>query len=228
MSTPNVLIVLTSNDKLGDTGNKTGYWLEEFASPYYTIRDAGANVEIVSVLGGKPPVDPGSTAEQWLTEDTEKLEKDEAAQAQLASTKSIEEVKASDYDGIFFPGGHGPLWDFPGNATLANLIEDFDRQDKPIGSVCHGTVALVDVKNTDGTPIVKGKKISAFTNTEEEGVQLTNVVPFLLEDKFKELGANYERGDDFTSFTVTDGNLVTGQNPQSSVATAKAFMALVK
>lgn len=228
MTNPNILIVLTSHDTLGNTGLKTGFWLEEFASPYYVFKDAGANITLASVSGGQPPIDPKSSEPDWQTDDTRRFESDEESKAALANTKPLSSLDAGDYDAIFFPGGHGPMWDYPDNATLANLIEAFDEESKPIGAVCHGPVALVTAKSSDGRSIVAGKRVSAFTNTEETAVELQDVVPFLLEDRLEELGATFVKGDDFTSHVVTDGNLVTGQNPQSSVAGAEALMDLLK
>ncbi len=227
MTEPRILIVLTSHDRLGETGERTGFWLEEFASPYYVFRDAGADVTLASVKGGQPPIDPKSVLEEWHTEDTRRFDADAEGQAALAATRPISDLSAADYDAIFFPGGHGPMWDYPGNERLASLIEAFDAEDKPIGAVCHGPVALVDVRKADGTSFVAGRRVSAFTNGEEEAVGLTDVVPFLLEDRLRALGATIENAADFTSNIVTDGNLVTGQNPQSSAAGARGLLRLL-
>lgn len=228
MEHPRVLIVLTSHEDLGDTGLKTGFWLEEFASPYYVFRDAGAEVTLASVKGGQPPIDPKSALPEWRTDDTRRFDADAESREALSKTRAISEVDAESYDALFFPGGHGPMWDYPENETLASLIEAFDRAGKPIGSVCHGPVALVDAKAKDGRPLVAGKRITGFTNGEEIAVELAEVVPFLLEDRLRELGAHVHNAADFTSHVVTDGNLVTGQNPQSSAAGAVALLALLK
>lgn len=228
MKPPRILIVLTSHEDLGDTGRRTGFWLEEFASPYYVFRDAGAEVALASVKGGHPPIDPKSALPEWQTDDTRRFDADTESQAALAMTQAISEVDAESYDALFFPGGHGPMWDYPGNETLASLIEAFDRTGKPIGAVCHGPVALVDAKANDGRPLVAGKRVTGFTNGEEAAVELAEVVPFLLEDRLRELDAHIHNAADFTSHVVTDGNLVTGQNPQSSAAGAKALLALLK
>lgn len=225
MTTPRILVVLTSHDRLGDTGSKTGFWLEEFASPFYVFRDAGAEVTLASISGGHPPIDPKSALEEWQTDETRRFDKDTDAKSALANTTPIAELDAGSFDAIFFPGGHGPMWDYPENKTLASLIEAFDEEGKPVGAVCHGPVAFVGAKKSDGTPLVAGKRISAFTNGEEDAVELSDVVPFLLEDKLRELGAIIENGPDFSVHVVTDGNLVTGQNPQSSAAGAEALLA---
>ncbi|MEM8655021.1 MAG: type 1 glutamine amidotransferase domain-containing protein [Pseudomonadota bacterium] len=227
MTSPRILVVLTSHDRLGDTGEKTGFWLEEFAAPYYVFRDAGAEVTLASVAGGQPPIDPKSALAEWQTDDTRRFEADADAVAALAATAKIDTVDAGSFDAIFFPGGHGPMWDYPGHAALARLIEAFDAQNKPVGAVCHGPVALVDARKPDGTPLVAGKRVSAFTNGEEEAVGLTDVVPFLLEDRLRDLGAIIENGADFAVNVVTDGHLVTGQNPQSSAEGARAVLGVL-
>ncbi|MEM8792366.1 MAG: type 1 glutamine amidotransferase domain-containing protein [Pseudomonadota bacterium] len=228
MDSPRILIVLTSHDDLGDTGVKTGFWLEEFASPYYVFRDAGAEVTLASIKGGHPPIDPKSALPEWQTDDTRRFDADVQGKKALATTRPLSEVAADGYDAIFFPGGHGPMWDYPDNKTLAHLIEAFDRAGKPIGAVCHGPVALVDAKGADGRPLVAGKRITGFTNGEEAAVELADVVPFLLEDRLRALGADIRNAADFTSHVLTDGNLVTGQNPQSSAAGAEALLGLLK
>lgn len=227
MTNPRILIVLTSHDQLGDTGEKTGFWLEEFAAPYYVFRDAGAEVSLASVAGGHPPIDPKSAQPEWQTDETRRFDADAKAKNALANTKPITDVDAGDYDAIFFPGGHGPMWDFPGDETLAHLIEAFDEEGKPIGAVCHGPVALVTAKTADGAPLVAGKRVTGFTNGEENAVGLSDVVPFLLEDRLRELGATIDNDEDFAVHVVTDGNLVTGQNPQSSAAGAHGILALL-
>ncbi|WP_299685633.1 type 1 glutamine amidotransferase domain-containing protein [uncultured Tateyamaria sp.] len=227
MTNPRILIVLTSHDQLGDTGEKTGFWLEEFAAPYYVFRDAGAEVTLASVAGGQPPVDPKSALPEWQSDQTRRFDADTAARKALGNTTPIANIDAGDFDAVFFPGGHGPMWDFPGNQTLAHLIEAFDEEGKPVGAVCHGPVALVAARKADGTPLVAGKTVSAFTNGEEDAVGLSDVVPFLLEDRLRALGATIRNGKDFAVNVVTDGNLVTGQNPQSSAEGARGILALL-
>ena len=223
----NILMVLTSHDKLGDTGKKTGFWLEEFAAPYYVFKDAGAHITLASPKGGQPPLDPGSDTEDTQTPATERFKKDEAAQAELADTKVLSGIDAEGFDAIFYPGGHGPLWDLANDADSTRLIEAFAHSDRPVGAVCHAPAVLKDPKGADGNPLVSGKTVTGFTNTEEEGVGLTDVVPFLVEDMLKSNGGNYEKGDDWASFVVVDGKLVTGQNPASSEEAAKKLMALL-
>lgn len=221
---PRILMVLTSHDTLGSTGQKTGFWLEELASPYYVFKDAGAQVTLASPKGGQPPIDPKSDTPDWQTDATRRFEGDAEAKAALAKTKPISGLDAGDYDAIFFPGGHGPMWDYPGNQTLANLIEAFNEEVKPIAAVCHGPAALVSAKRSDGSPLVSGRKVTGFTNGEEAAVQLTEVVPFLLEEKLKQLGGKYVKGPDFAPFVIADGHIVTGQNPASSAMTAKKVL----
>ena len=227
MTTPRILVVLTSHDALGDTGHKTGFWLEEFAAPYYVFRDAGAEVTLASPAGGHPPIDPKSARPVWQTAATHRFDADEAGKTALASTHRLSDIDAGDYDAVFFPGGHGPMWDYPDNITLAGLIEAFDKEGKPIGAVCHGPAAIVGARRADGTPLVTGRRVTAFTNGEEDAVELSDVVPFLLEDRLRALGATIDNAADFTEHAVTDGNLVTGQNPQSSEAGARALLALL-
>lgn len=210
---PRILMILTSHDTLGSTGQKTGFWLEELASPYYVFKDAGAQVTLASPKGGQPPIDPKSDTPDWQTDATRRFEGDAEAKAALAKTKPISGLDAGDFDAIFFPGGHGPMWDYPGNQTLANLIEAFDEEVKPIGAVCHGPAALVSAKRSDGSPLVTGRKVTGFTNGEEAAVELTKVVPFLLEEKLKQLGGKYVKGPDFAPFVIADGHIVTGQIP---------------
>lgn len=223
----NILIVLTSHDKLGDTDRKTGFWLEEFASPYYTLLDAGANITIASPKGGKPPLDPSSDAPDFQTEATKRFKADEKANEVLANTVKLSSVKESDFDAVMYPGGHGPLWDLTNDKDSIALIEAFVKADKPVASVCHAPSVLLNVKLENGEHLVKGKKVTAFTNTEEEAVQLTNIVPFLLEDALKEKGALYSKSDDWNSYAITDGKLITGQNPGSSEAVAKELLKLL-
>lgn len=223
-----VLIVLTSHDKLGDTGKPTGFWLEEFAAPYYVFKDAGAEIVLASPKGGQPPLDPKSDAPDAQTEQTKRFKNDTEASALLANTHTLDDVSAADFDTVFYPGGHGPLWDLTSNATSIALIEAFIKADKPVGAVCHAPAALVQVRGEDGEYLVKGKRVTGFTNTEEEGVQLTEVVPFLLEDKLKELGGDYSKGPDWASYVLVDGLLVTGQNPGSSEEAARELLKLLK
>jgi putative intracellular protease/amidase len=219
-----VLIVLTSHDELGNTGHKTGFWVEEFAAPYYVLADAGAEVTLASPKGGQPPIDPKSELPEFQTEATTRFKRDEALQQKLAATMKLNEADASDYDAVFYPGGHGPLWDLANDPSSIALIETFYRQHKPVAFVCHAPGALLKVKGPDGAPLVKGKEVTGFSNTEEEAVQLTNVVPFLLEDELKKLGGIYSKGHDWHSYALKDGLLITGQNPGSSAAVAKILM----
>jgi putative intracellular protease/amidase len=219
-----VLMVLTSHDQLGNTGRKTGFWLEEFAAPYYTFKDAGADIVLASPAGGQPPLDPKSDEPDFQTELTRRFKADPAAQQALASTVRLETVSAEDFDAVFYPGGHGPLWDLAESSVSIALIEAFQRAGKPTAFVCHAPGVLRHVKAADGQPLVKGRRVSGFTNSEEEGVGLTDVVPFLIEDEFQALGGLYEKGPDWQSFVIEDGLLITGQNPASSEAAAKALV----
>lgn len=224
---PHILMFLTSHDTLGNTGEKTGFWLEEFAAPYFVFKDAGARITLASPKGGQPPVDPKSAMAEWQTDATRRFEADAEGTAALAATLPINAVDAGDYDAIFFPGGHGPMWDLASDDAVGHLIEAFDEEKKPVAAVCHGPAALVNAKGADGQALVAGRRIAAFTNGEEEGVGLTNVVPFLLADRLTALGANIDAGPDFAAHVVTDGNLVTGQNPASSEPAAHALLALL-
>jgi putative intracellular protease/amidase len=223
-----VLMVLTSHSELGDTGKKTGFWVEEFAAPYYTLKDAGAEITLASPKGGQPPIDPKSAEPGAQTEATRRFDKDAELQKLLANTKKLGDVKAADFDAVFFPGGHGPLWDLTKDPDSIKLIQDFWRAKKPVAAVCHAPSVLLNVKDENGEPLVKGKKVTGFTNTEEEAVQLTKVVPFLLEDELKNKGGQYSKKEDWASFVVKDGMLITGQNPASSEAAAKELLALLK
>lgn len=223
-----ILMIVTSHDKMGDTGHKTGIWLEELAAPYYRFRDAGAAITLASPKGGQPPLDPNSQAPDALTDATARFEKDEEAQKAFANTVTLDGLKADDFDAIFYPGGHGPLWDLATDAKSIALIEAFAAQNKPVAAVCHGPAALVHAKNADGKPLVAGKRVTSFTNDEEKAVGLENVVPLSIEDSFKKHGAIYERGDMWAPFAVVDGKLVTGQNPASSDLTADKVMELLK
>ncbi len=224
----NVLMVLTSHDELGDTGEKTGFWLEEFAAPYYAFKDGGAKLTLASPKGGQPPLDPKSDDESAQTEDTRRFKADEDAQKALANTVKLDTVNSEDFDAVFYPGGHGPLWDLTNDEDSVALIEAFWKADKPVGAVCHAPTVLLNVKDEHGNPLVKGRKVSAFTNSEEEAVGLTNVVPHLLEDALKEQGADYHKGDDWAPFAVSDHRLITGQNPASSKPVAEAILAQLK
>ena len=221
-----ILMVLTSHDKLGNTGRKTGFWLEEFAAPYYTFLDAGVTVTLASPKGGQPPIDPKSDTPEGQTDLTRRFKADPAAQAVLAHTLKLADVKAQDYDTVFYPGGHGPLWDLAEDKNSIALIEAFYNAGKPVAAVCHAPGVLRHV-TYQGQPIVKGKRVTGFANSEEEAVQLTKIVPFLVEDELKRLGGRYEKGPDWAPFVITDGRLVTGQNPASSKAGAEALMKLM-
>lgn len=223
-----VLFVLTSHDQLGDTGKKTGFWIEEFAAPYYTLVDEGVKVELASPKGGQPPIDPKSTEPDAQTEATRRFYEDEELQHKLSRTKKLSEVRAEDYDAVFYPGGHGPLWDLANDRDSIRLIEEFTKQQKPVAAVCHGPAVLAEAKAPNGEPLVKGKKVAGFTNSEEEAVQLTDIVPFLVEDRLTELGGNYSKGDDWQPYVVKDGLLITGQNPASSEPAAEELLKLLR
>ncbi|WP_435138962.1 type 1 glutamine amidotransferase domain-containing protein [Pseudopelagicola sp. nBUS_19] len=218
--TKKILMVLTSHDMLGDTGEKTGFWLEEFAAPYYVFLDGGVELTLASPKGGHPPLDPKSNEEGFQTEDTKRFRADEAANTALANTIKLADVNASNFDGVFYPGGHGPLWDLVDNTHSISLIEDFWAADKVVSAVCHASIALANTKDTNGEHIVKGRKVTGFTNTEEDAVGLTKVVPFLVEDILLDRGGLFSKGDDWVSNIQKDGNLITGQNPASSTAVA--------
>lgn len=219
-----VLMVLTSHDTLGNTGRKTGFWLEELAAPYYTFKDAGVEIVLASPAGGQPPLDPKSNEPSFQTDLTRRFEADPAATAQLAATVRLDSVNQADFDTVFYPGGHGPLWDLAEDKHSIALIEAFIAANKPVALVCHAPGVLRHVKSADGRPLVEGKKVSGFTNTEEEGVGLTDVVPFLVEDELKKLGGVYSKGPDWGSYVVQDGLLITGQNPGSSQAAAALLL----
>ncbi len=223
-----ILMVLTSHDRLGDTGHKTGFWLEEFAAPYYALKDAGAEIVIASPKGGQPPLDPRSDAEDAQSEDTRRFKADAGAQAALATTQKLADVRAEDFDAVFYPGGHGPLWDLANDPVSIGLIETFAAAGKPTGFVCHAPGVLKDVKGADGQPLVKGRAVTGFTNSEEAAVGLTQVVPFLVEDMLTANGGRYSKGADWASYVLTDGSLVTGQNPASSREAAEALLTLLK
>lgn len=212
-----VLFVVTSHDELGNTGKKTGLWIEEFAAPYYKFHDLGKEIVIASPKGGQAPIDPKSDLPENRTEATIRYYNDKDTQYKLSNTVPLSEVSESDFDAIFYPGGHGPMWDLPDNKESIKLIESFYNNGKPVTLVCHAPVALKNVKTNSGEWLIKGKRVAAFTNTEEEAVQLTEVVPFLLEDMLKDRGAIFEKGEDWMPFVTRDGLLITGQNPASSV-----------
>jgi len=223
-----ILMVLTSHDQLGDTGKKTGFWLEELAAHYYALKDAGAEIVLASPKGGQPPLDPKSDDPDAQTEDTRRFKADAEAQAALGSTVELSSVKAEDFDAVFYPGGHGPLWDLANDPASIALIEAFAKADKPTGLVCHAPGVLKSVNGPDGQPLVNGRKVTGFTNTEEEAVGLTAVVPFLVENVLSANGGDYSRGPDWGSHVVVDGKLVTGQNPASSRDAAEALLQLLK
>ncbi|MFD2914157.1 type 1 glutamine amidotransferase domain-containing protein [Psychroserpens luteus] len=223
-----ILFVLTSHDKLGDTGKKTGFWVEEFASPYYSLLDKGATITIATPKGGAAPIDPSSDTPDAATEATARFNKDADAKAKIANTNKLSDMNADDFDAVFYPGGHGPLWDLTNDATSVALIEKFDRQDKPIAFVCHAPAVLKDVKNADGTALVKGKKVTGFSNLEEAAVGLSAVVPLLLEDMLIENGAFYSNLGKWEPYAVQDGNLITGQNPASSELVAEKLLESLK
>jgi putative intracellular protease/amidase len=219
-----VLIVLTSHDQLGNTGRKTGFWLEELAAPYYTFKDAGVDVVLASPKGGQPPLDPKSNEPSFQTDLTRRFEADVAANAQLAATVRLDSVSQADFDTVFYPGGHGPLWDLAEDTHSIALIESFIEAGKPVALVCHAPGVLRHVKASNGSPLVEGKQVAGFTNSEEEAVGLTKVVPFLVEDELKAKGGIYSKGPDWASYVVTDGLLITGQNPASSSEAATVLM----
>lgn len=224
----NILMVLTSHDQLGNTGKQTGFWLEEFATPYYVFKDAGANVVIASPKGGQPPLDPKSDEPDAQTPSTRRFQQDPQAQQALADTVLLASVSWEEFEGLFYPGGHGPLWDLSEDRDSITLIESMYSANKPIGAVCHGPAAFRHAKKHDGRSIVDGRKVTGFSNSEEEAVQLTMIVPFLVEDSLKKGGGIYSKGPDWSSYVVVDGKLVTGQNPASSEEAARALLELVK
>jgi len=219
-----VLIVLTSHDQLGNTGRKTGFWLEELAAPYYAFKEAGAEVVLASPQGGRPPLDPKSNEPGFQTELTRRFEHDADAMAQLSSTVCLDSVSQADFDTVFYPGGHGPLWDLAEDVHSIALIEAFIAAEKPVALVCHAPGVLRHVRTPDGRPLVEGKQVTGFANSEEAAVELTDIVPFLVEDELKAKGGIYSRGADWGSYVVRDGLLITGQNPGSSEETAKVLL----
>jgi len=219
-----VLIVLTSHSKLGNTGNKTGFWLEEFASPYYALKDAGAEITLASPQGGQPPLDPKSDEPDAKTEATQRFSKDVAAQAQLANTVELADVSAGSFDAVFYPGGHGPLWDLYSDANSIALIQDFIAAEKYVAAVCHAPAVLLKAKDPNGRPLLEGKKVTGFSNSEEAAVELTDVVPYLLEDELMKVGGIYQKVEDWHPLAVVDGLVITGQNPASSQVVAQALL----
>ncbi|MDX2482689.1 MAG: type 1 glutamine amidotransferase domain-containing protein [Pseudodonghicola sp.] len=223
-----ILMVLTSHDQLGETGKKTGFWLEEFAAPYYVFKDAGTEITLASPKGGQPPIDPVSDDENAQTDDTRRFKSDAAAQQQLAATLKLSDVTEEGFDAIFYPGGHGPLWDLAEDADSKRLIEAFATAGHPVGAVCHAPAIFRHAQGADGKPLVSGRKVTGFSNSEEDAVGLTQTVPFLVEDMLKANGGIFEKGADWGAFVLRDGNLITGQNPASSAAAAEQVVALLK
>ena len=220
----NVLFVWTSHYELGNTGEKTGFWVEEFAAPYYLLKDKGVNITLASPKGGQPPIDPKSNEPDFQTPATKRYFEDKETMELMANTKKLTEVNADDFDAVFYPGGHGPLWDLAESETSATLIESFYSSNKPVAAVCHAPGVFKNVKDQNGEPLVKGKQVTGFTNTEEEAVQLTDVVPFLVEDMLKEKGGVYSKKDDWSEYAIEDGLLITGQNPASSELVAEMLL----
>ena len=223
-----VLMVLTSHDQLGKTGRKTGFWLEELAAPYFVFKDAGAEITLASPKGGRPPLDPKSNEPEFRTDLTLRFENDAAAEGQLDKTVRIESVRQEDFDTVFYPGGHGPMWDIAEDEHSIDLIQSFLAAGKPIAIVCHSTGALRHVKTPDGRPLVEGKEVTGFTNGEEEEVGLSQVVPFLVEDEMLKLGAVFSKKKNWAPHVVIDGLLITGQNPHSSGPAATALIGALK
>ncbi len=220
-----VLMVITSHAELGNTGEKTGFWVEEFAAPYYAFVDAGVQVTLASPAGGQPPIDPKSELEDFQTDSTRRFDADTQAQALVANTAKLAEMNAADYDGVFYPGGHGPLWDLTDNSESIALIESFLASNKPVAAVCHAPAVLLNIKDANGEYAIKGKAVTGFTNGEEAAVQLTDIVPFLLEDELIKRGADFQKVADWNAFAVQDGLLISGQNPQSSELAAEKLLA---
>jgi putative intracellular protease/amidase len=223
-----VLFVLTSHEDLGNTGEKTGFWIEEFAAPYYMLKEEGIEITLASPKGGQPPIDPKSNEPDFQTPATVRFNQDKETQEVLSNTVKLETANQRDFDAVFYPGGHGPMWDLAEDKNSIALIEDFYNNNKTVAAVCHAPAVLKNTKNTDGTPLVKGKKVTGFTNGEEDAVQLTSVVPFLIEDMMKENGAIYSKKADWNPYAVEDGLLITGQNPASSVLVAEILLKRLK
>lgn len=221
-------MILTSHSELGNTGKKTGFWVEEFAAPYYTFKDAGIDIGLASPKGGQPPIDPKSAEPDSQTEATHRFDNDEELKKMLAHTIVLSEISANEFDAVFYPGGHGPLWDLTTDQDSINLIQDFWKAKKPVAAVCHAPAVLLNVLDEEGNPLIRNKKVTGFTNTEEEAVKLTAIVPFLLEDELKNKGGIYSKKGDFQSYVVTDGLLITGQNPTSSKAAAEKLLEILQ
>lgn len=219
-----ILLILTSHNQLGNTGQKTGFWLEEFATPFYIFKDANADVTLASPDGGQPPLDPKSDEADSQTESTKRFKSDSDAQTALANTLKLSDISPDDFDAVFYAGGHGPLWDLAEDRNSISIIETMYAAGKPVAAVCHAPAVLLYTKSPNGSPLVKGKSVTGFSNAEEDAVQLSEVVPFLLEDELKAKGANYSKGDDWQPYAITDGQLITGQNPASSDPVAKAVL----
>jgi putative intracellular protease/amidase len=226
MTTKHILMVLTSHDELGNSGEKTGFWVEEFAAPYYAFIDAGYKVTLASPLGGQPPIDPKSELDDFKTPSTNRFDNDQETKAVLAATTKLASISQDDFDGVFYPGGHGPLWDLATDTTSISLIESFLANKKPVAAVCHASAVFLDVKDSEGNYVVAGKAMSGFTNGEEDAVGLTSIVPFLIEDEMIKRGADYQKGQDWLPFAVKDGLLISGQNPASSELVAQKMIAL--
>ncbi len=227
LNSKKILMVLTSHSELGSSGEKTGFWIEEFAAPYYAFLDSGAEVTLVSPAGGQAPIDPKSELADFQTEDTARFNADAEAQALIANTGKLKDVRAENFDAVFYPGGHGPLWDLAENADSIALIESFLEASKPAAAVCHATAAFLNIKDASGAYAIKGKAVTGFSNTEEDAVQLTEVVPFLLEDELTKRGGDYQKVADWNAFAVQDGLLISGQNPASSTLAAKKLLAAI-
>ncbi|WP_224823899.1 type 1 glutamine amidotransferase domain-containing protein [Cognatishimia sp. MH4019] len=223
----NILMILTSHDEMGDTGEKTGLWLEEFAAPYYVFKDAGATITLASPKGGAAPIDPRSETDDAQTEDTKRYYEDDAAKDALSNTVKLSEIQPDEYHAVFLPGGHGPMFDLARDEESKRVIQAFQIGGRPIGAVCHAPAALLQAQDMDGRAMLSGSKVTGFSNAEEEAVGLTDAVPFLLEDALKQVGGTYEKGENFEPYVVTDRMLVTGQNPASSAPTAKALLELM-
>lgn len=224
MNTKKILMVLTSHAELGNTGEKTGFWIEEFATPYYAFKDAGLEVVVASPAGGQPPIDPKSEAEGFQTPATVRYYADSETQKVVANTLVLTDANVEEFDAVFYPGGHGPLWDLTDNKDSIKLIEQFLAANKPVAAVCHAPAALLNVKDSSGDYAIKGKAVSGFTNGEEAAVELTDIVPFLLEDELIKRGGDYQKVDDWHAFAVQDGLIITGQNPQSSELVAQKLL----
>lgn len=223
--TKKILMILTSHNELGNTGKKTGFWVEEFAAPYYAFIDAGVEVTLATPMGGQAPIDPTSELSDFQTEATHRFERDDVANSKIANTVKLSSINASDFNAVFYPGGHGPLWDLTHDTHSIDLIEQFILSHKPVAAVCHATAALLNAKEASGELLVKGKAITGFSNSEEEAVQLTQVVPFLLEDEITKLGGDYQKAEDWHAFAVQDNLVITGQNPASSTLVAEKLLA---